>query len=408
VRVRSRDDDPRRTFADRWLNDGGLLVNDDVAEVARAAYAMFFTKNNSDPAVRELECDVIDMSLDLLGGGADAVGTVTSGGTESLFIAVKAAHTRAARVGRLQVDPEIVVPETAYAAFEKIASFVPFRVVRTPVTADYAADLDAMRAAVTEATFMVVGSVPDWSFGVCDPVRELGQLALERDFWLHVDACVGGFLAPFFTRLGEDIPEFDLTVPGVTSLSADLHKFGFTAKGASTILFPSGEARGFHVFEFDAWPAGYYRSPGVTGTRPGGAVAAAWAVMRFLGIDGYTRLAEQTLKAKKRLLDSLVANELTLLGRPQLATVSFAADDFDVRAAGVALREVGWSVNMLKSPPAIQLVLGPFRDEVVTALLEDLAEVVRVARTAARRDPAPRVVYCDEMLLDEGVAPVES
>lgn len=394
--------DARDTFADRWLNDRGLLVNDDVLAVARAAYAAFFTKNTSDPSVSGLEREVVDMTLDLVGGGPEAVGSMTSGGTESLFVATKAAYTHAARAGRLGTQPEILLTASGYASFEKIASYLPCTVVRVPLAADLTADIDALRAAVTPNTFMLVGSFPDWSFGTCDPIAAMGRLTQERELWLHVDACVGGFVAPFLRLLGEPVADFGLSVPGVSSVSADIHKYGYGPKGASTILFSSALARVGHVFEFDAWPAGYYRSPGITGTRAAGAVAAAWAVMRYLGADGYLRLTQQILKCKRRILAALDEQGLRVLGRADLATVSFTADDVDILAVGEAVVDAGWSIGLLATPPGIQLVLGPFRDEVVTALLADLSGALAAVRhAAAPKHRRRRVVYSDEMAADE-------
>ena len=235
------------------------------------------------------------MIADLLHGGPEAAGFMTSGGTESILLAVKAARTRGRARGI--TAPEMVLPTSAHAAFEKGAAYFDVRSVRVPVGADYRADPAAMAAAMTPNTMLLVASAPAYPQGVIDPVTEIAALAAARDINCHVDACMGGITLPMLERLGQAVAPFDFRVPGVTSMSVDLHKYGYTAKGASVILHRNKALRKDQTFVTDNWLGGLYGSSGVLGTKSGGPIAAAWAVLRYLGEDGYLRLTRMALEA---------------------------------------------------------------------------------------------------------------
>jgi sphinganine-1-phosphate aldolase len=386
---------PKATLNDRWLNDRDLLIDD---EVAKKTFDRFFTKNSANPAVMAFEQEIISMTLSLLNGGSKAVGNVTSGGTESLFIATRAALEWKRKTRSSDGLPELVMPSTGYPAFEKFSSILGYGVTRVPVDADFRANPSAIEAAVTKDTFMIIGSLPPWTHGVCDPVSELGEVALRQGVWLHVDACVGGFLAPFVRKLGYQVPKFDFTVPGVSSISADLHKYGYSPKGASTILFRSADLRGQQHFTFSDWQAGLYRSPVVTGTRAAGPIAGAWAVMLYLGEEGYLRRARQILRAKKAIVSVIEnSNELVLYGQPELATLTFGATSIDIFAVSEALGTRGWTVARCKDPDGIQLVLGPLQDSVTTALVSDLEWALRQVQEDKFQRTSDLVVYSDEI-----------
>ena len=238
-----------------------------------------------------------------------------------------------------------------------------------------------MADAIDDRTVMLVGSAPQFAHGVIDPISDLAQLAQEKDLWLHVDACVGGFIAPFARELGRPIPPFDFTVPGVTSMSADLHKYGFTAKGASTLLLYDKKLRKHQVFEFDEWSRGHYSSPTIPGTRPGGPIAAAWAVLNYLGWDGYLRIAGELLDAIDRLKEGLRSIEgLSIVGDPPLTILTYTSADYDVFAVAEAMTRRGWFVTRSADPRAIHMGMltlshVPIVDEYLSDLAEAVAEV---------------------------------
>jgi glutamate/tyrosine decarboxylase-like PLP-dependent enzyme len=245
-----------------------------------------------------------------------------------------------------------------------------------------------MASAIGPDTVMLVGSAPQFPHGVFDPIEDLAAVAREKDLWLHVDACVGGFMAPFMRRLGHPIPDFDFSVPGVTSISADLHKYGFTAKGASTVLFHDEALRPHQLFEFDDWSRGHYASPTFAGTRPGGPIAAAWAVLRYLGEEGYVDVARQIVEARDALIVGIRAIDgLDMVCEPELTISGYLSRDLDIQAIAEAMRERGWFVALAAEPPSIHLgMLTMAHVPVVDDYLADLrasVEEVRGGRAAA-------------------------
>ena len=259
-------------------------INDEIDELLKDASNLFFSENGLNPtafpSLRKFETEIVAMTASLLHGDASTAGNVTSGGTESLLCAVKTARDWA-RKNRPEITrPEILMPVTAHPAFEKAAEYFDLRVVKTPVRTDFRADVEAMRAAITPNTILMIGSAPSYPHGVVDPIRALAALAQERGLLFHSDACVGGFMLPFVKKLGYEVPDFDLSVPGVTSISADLHKYGYAAKGASVILYKNSTLRRHQMFVSTDWPGGIYPSPTMAGTRPAGPIAAAWAILR--------------------------------------------------------------------------------------------------------------------------------
>ena len=247
-------------------------INDEIDELLKEASNLFFSENGLNPtafpSLRKFETEIVAMTANLLGGDASTAGNLTSGGTESLLCAVKTARDWA-RVAHPEItQPEILMPVTAHPAFEKAAEYFDVRVVKTPVRADFRADVDAMHTAITPNTILMIGSAPSYPHGVVDPIRELAALAQERGILFHTDACVGGFMLPFVKRLGYEVPDFDLSVPGVTSISADLHKYAYAAKGASVVLYRTSSLRRHQMFVSTDWPGGIYPSPTMAGRVP--------------------------------------------------------------------------------------------------------------------------------------------
>ncbi|MDI6726888.1 MAG: aspartate aminotransferase family protein, partial [Smithellaceae bacterium] len=279
-------------------------AGEDVAAIARDAYRVFIAENGLSPfafpSLLRMETEVVSMVAGLLGGNAETAGAMTSGGSESIFMAMKAARDYAREHKPRIASPEIVIPLSAHPAFNKAAHYLGLKTIITPLRPDLTADPAAIREAAGGNAIFMVGSACSYPHGMIDPIEELAAIARERDIWFHVDACVGGLILPFLTRLGKDIPPFDFRVEGVRSVSADLHKYGYIPKGASVVLYRTGELRKHQFFAYADWPGGVYGTPSLSGSRPGGAIAASWAVMNYLGEEGYLRLAGQISEATSR------------------------------------------------------------------------------------------------------------
>ncbi|MGH2600915.1 MAG: aminotransferase class V-fold PLP-dependent enzyme, partial [Dehalococcoidia bacterium] len=273
------------------------------------------------------------------------------------------------------------------------AYYLGMEVVRVPVGEDFRANPAAMAAAVTPETVMLYGSAPAYSLGVIDPIAELGELAAERGLWFHVDACVGGMLAPFVRRAGYPVPAFDFELSGVTSISADLHKSGFAAKGASALLFRDAEHQASARYAFEDWPTGLYSTLTFTGTRPGGAIAAAWAVQRYLGEEGYLEIARTVMDARDRFVAGLEQIDgLHVWSDPELWAVAYGASGYDIHAVAKAMIERGWAIGGVRQPPGIHLMITPVHAPVIDAYLADLRASVDDVRSG-KRSAAARVAY---------------
>ena len=327
------------------------------------------------------------MCLDLFHAPAAAAGNMTSGGTESVVMAVKACRDYSrARRGDAAHRGNLVLPETAHPAFDKAALMMDLPVRRIPVRADLRADVAAMAAAMDADTILIVGSVPCFPYGVVDPLPELSELALSRGVWLHVDACVGGYFAPFARDLGRPIPSFDFALAGVASLSADLHKFGFCPKPASTVFYRDAERAAAQTFDLDVWPNGRFATSTLVGTRPGGGVAGAWAVLNFLGREGYCAIAERLLAMR----DAYVAGiegiaGMRVFGAPDLSILSFGAAGRDMNSVAAGMSARGWIPGMVRKPPGLHLMMSLLHEPVRERYVADLGEAVAGATTVQAR-----------------------
>jgi sphinganine-1-phosphate aldolase len=361
----------------------------DVQQVGSQAFNMFFSENalgarRAFPSLLRMEQEVIGMGIDLFHAPEGAVGNMTSGGTESIVMAVKACRDRSrTRRAERWFRGNIVAPETVHPAFDKAAALMDLTVKRVRVGVDFRADVAAMAAAIDTDSIMLVGSAPGFSFGVIDSMEDLSSLALKHDLWLHCDACVGGWLAPFAAETGRAIPKFDFTLPGVCSLSADLHKFGFCPKPASAIFYRSTELQAFQEMAFDGWPSGRFATQTLVGTRAGGAVAAAWAVLRYLGREGYRRIAAELLSMRDAYLTDLrQIPGMAIRGAPELANIAFGCDDIDMAKVAFLLAERGWVPGQVRTPPSLHLMLSMHHAPARTAYVSDVADCV----AAVRRD----------------------
>jgi sphinganine-1-phosphate aldolase len=363
---------------------------EEILDLLKAAYTMFFSENGLNPtafpSLRKFETEVVSMTASLLGGDVNTCGNMTAGGTDSILAAVKTARDWARARNPQNTTPEMIVPATAHPAFDKAAHYFDVKVVHVPVRADFRADIAAMRAAVTPHTVMIVGSAPSYPHGVVDPISELAQIALDNGILCHIDACVGGFVLPFARRLGYPVPPFDFSVPGVTSMSADLHKYGYAAKGASVVLYRDAELRRHQFFVHTSWPGGVYASPGLAGTRPGGAIAAAWAVMNFLGADGYTEITDVVMKTAHKLRDGINALDgIQVMGHPDACVMAIGSDRLDIYEVGDEMTLRGWYLDRQQFPPTLHLTVTYAHAGTADAFLADLREAVAAARRPTLR-----------------------
>jgi glutamate/tyrosine decarboxylase-like PLP-dependent enzyme len=361
----------------------------------REAYALFMATNGLGAgrmfkSLSTLEAELVSMSAELL-GGAGCPGNITSGGSESIILGIRAACERA-RVERPHVtQPELVLPASAHPAFDKAAEIFGIRNVRTPLTKDYVADVEAMADAVTDDTIGLVASAPNYPFGTIDPVTAIADNARRDGLHLHVDACVGGFALPFLKKLGQPIPPFDFAVPEVSTMSADLHKYGFAARGTSLVLYRDQLLQSRVAFQLDDWSGGAYRTPTMAGSRPGGMIAAAWAVFQHYGEAGFLELNRTMLDTSNRLRQGIDAIPgLSVLGDPVMYVWGFGSDAIDMMAVADAMAERRWYLGrQLTSPPSLHVVLTPVHAPIVDDFLRDLREVVdgitRSGRTGEKK-----------------------
>ncbi len=384
--ARASDVDWRRGRVAVYIHYGG----EQVLEVAKQAYLKYFSENGlgprAFPSLARFEREVIAMSLELLGGGPEAVGAMTTGGTESIFMAVRAARQWARQQYPHIRSPEILAAHSAHPAFNKAADFYGMTVRRVAVSPHFRADPKAMAAAVGPDTIMLVGSAPAYPYGIMDPIGELARLADDRRLWFHVDACVGGFIAPFAGKLGAAIEPFDFSLAPVRSISADLHKYGYAAKGASTVMYRDAECFAWQAYEFDDWPSGKYSTNTLVGTRAGGAIAAAWAVMNFLGEAGYLEITERILTIRKALEQGISELGLQVIGAPQLGILAYRSVAGNTGAIADRLASRGWFVGRLRQPVAIHLMLNLTHEPIIDEYLADLKWAVQVCGDV-RDDP---------------------
>lgn len=370
-------------------------LDEAVTRVQQEAYLTYWTENamgqRAFVSLKRLEQEVIQMGLSLHRAPEGAAATFTSGGSESIFLAMKTARDWARAVKGI-TEPNVVLPRTAHPAFDRAAHFLCIRPVRVPTTrTDFRADPAELAKRIDSNTIMLLGSAPNYPFGVFDPVAEIARLAQEHGLWMHVDACVGGFLAPFVRRLGYPIPDFDFSVPGVTSISADLHKYGYAAKGASLMMLREAALQKHQVFDWQDWERGPYVNATMQGTRAGGAVAAAWAVMNFLGQEGYIRWAKVLMDTVDKLAAGIERIPgLEVLKPHELCLFVYRSIDpaLEIGAIAEAMTRRGWFVGRQAEPPGIHLHLNPVHAVSADLYLRDLAASVEETRGQERRTHA--------------------
>jgi glutamate/tyrosine decarboxylase-like PLP-dependent enzyme len=308
---------------------------------------------------------------------------MTSGGTESIFMAVKTARDRM-RAERGIAKGRIIVPRTAHPAFAKAAHYLDLDFVQMPLGDDLRTRASALDGLITDDTVLVVGSAPAYPFGMIDPITELARAASDAGVPFHVDACLGGLLLPFLERLGYEVPPWDFRVPGVTSISADLHKYGYAIKGASVVLHRPKSNLQYQVFQFSDWPGGIYGTQAFLGTKPAAPIGACWAALQYLGEEGYLRLARETMDAAERLIAGIAAIDgVHVWGEPEMSVVAIGSREHNIYAIGDVLNERGWHFDRQDEPPALHLMASPRHALVVDEFLADLRYAVDHQRGAS-------------------------
>jgi len=365
--------------------------DEDVLKVQMDAYRHYAVENGLGEgkaffSLTRMLADITEMSLDLFNGPADGAASFTSGGTESLIEAVRTAKKKHIRDKGRGPRLNVVAPHSAHAALNKAGDVLDVEIVRVPLADEFRADPEAMERAIDADTIMLFGSAPCFPYGVIDPIPALGEIAQSRGLWLHVDACWGGFISPFAKQLGYSIPEWDLGVPGVTSLSADIHKFAYGAKGASLLLFLDPAMKELEKFSFSGWPRGTYATPTLMGSKPAGSIASAWAVMRYLGNEGYLRTTKAAMDATMGFVRGIDAIEGLRCLQPtgEANLYAFVSDDpqVDIMAVADVLQSRGWFPGRLREPLGIQQGVNPVHLPIVDEYVTEVADAVRTVREA--------------------------
>ncbi len=344
------------------------------------------------PSMFKMESEIISMTAKMLNGDSikehnaedQVCGTVTSGGTGSILMAMKVYRDWGRKEKGIQA-PEIIMPHTAHPAFDKSGSYFGIKMVHVPVAEpDFRVDPAAVEAQINENTVAIVGSAGNYPYGLIDPLPALSQIAVKHEIGFHVDGCLGGFIFPWIEKLGYDIPPFDFRLPGVTSMSADTHKYGFALKGTSVVLYRNNNLRRYQYFNIPDWPGGMYASPTAAGSRSGGLTAATWAAMVYLGEDGYMRAVRDIMKVADEIKAGIAAiPELLLIGEPTFV-ISFRSEEVDVYHINDFMKSRGWRFNVLQLPPALHFCITmpqTFVPGVADRFLADLKSGVEYARS---------------------------
>jgi len=354
----------------------------EVTHISAKAYKMFIWSNplhpDIFPGVRKMEAEVIAMVVKMFNGGKDACGTTTSGGTESILMAVKT-YKEWAKQTKGITEPELVVPVSAHCAFDKACNYFGIKIIHVPVNEKTRkVDLNKMRKAITSNTIAIVGSAPQFPHGMIDDIQGLAALARKYNVGLHVDSCLGGFLLPFMEKAGFPLAPFDFRVPGVTSISCDTHKYGYAPKGSSVIMYANKELRAHQYFVAPDWPGGIYASPTIAGSRPGALVAACWATMMNIGEKGYVEITREIISAARRIAAAIEGVPgLRLMGQPEVSVVAWTSDHFDIYSLGEQMRKRGWNLNSLQYPSSIHFCVTYANKDSADEFIADISAIAK-------------------------------
>ncbi len=362
-------------------------IDEEHHEVLKEAHQLYFSENYINPflfkSVLKMEKEVVAMVADMLHAPNSGVGTMTSGGTESILLAMYAYREWAKKHKPSIKQPELVAPRTIHPAFDKAADYFGFVLRKAKVLPTQEADVSAMEKLVNQNTILLLASAPSFAHGVLDPIPAIGDLATKHGLMFHVDACVGGFMLPWVEKLGRPLHVWDFRVPAVTSMSGDLHKFGFGAKGASVVLYRDAQVFQHQIFVNTEYSGGIFATATLLGTRPGGAVAAAWAGLQHLGQAGYLKNAKSMLDATDKLRAGLEAiPEIEIIGKPCMNILAFGTkkNQPDIYVVADCLEKQGWVVDRQQFPPSIHLTVFPYNIPVIDKYLKDLEAAIAWAK----------------------------
>ncbi len=362
-------------------------VNEEHLALINQAYNLYFSENMLNPlawdSLRGMETEIKSMALDLLNGDDETVGVITSGGTESIFQAVYT-YREWARKNKSQIKaPEMVVPVSIHPAFEKAAHILGIKIIKLPTGEDLRAQPNAFRKAINKNTIFLAASAPSYPNGVMDPIEEIAQIAKEYRLPFHVDACIGGYMLPWVEKLGRPVPVWDFRIPEVTSISADLHKFGYAAKGCSTLLYRSMDYMKYQFFIATDFPGGIYANATFQGSRSGGPIAAAWAALNALGKEGYLKIAREVMDTADKIKEEInKIPELKILGKPCMNIISYTSVESkpDIFVIADYLEEKGWLVDRQQFPNSIHLTIMKHHLPVIDDYINDLKGAIKFAK----------------------------
>ncbi|MEM3731616.1 MAG: aspartate aminotransferase family protein [Candidatus Bathyarchaeia archaeon] len=362
---------------------------EEMREVAFEAIKKFAFKNMLDftefPSMINMEKDIIDYTVSLMNGDDQVVGTFTFGGTESVFLAVKAARDSfLLKKGSITI-PEIVMPVTGHPCYDKAAEYMGLKVKRVKIDKEtFTSDPNAINEAITEDTAMIVGSAPNWPFGTIDPIKDLADIAVDKGIWLHVDACVGGFVLPFMKRLGEKVPDFDFGIEGVSSISMDPHKYAYTPIGASIVLFRKKFYKMFSQFSNLRWPGYPIVNPAVLSSRSEALLAAAWATMHYLGEEGYLDLARKIISAKNKIVKGFREAGYSVMGEPSV--IAAFTSKINLFKLSDEMAKKGWNllpqkgIASMNIPPSLHVTITPIHEKTADLMVSDLKECTEIVK----------------------------
>jgi sphinganine-1-phosphate aldolase len=363
---------------------------DEQEKVMRDVWNKFMHSNALNPmmypSLQKFETEICSMATWMLNGSGSCAGSLTSGGTESILMAVKTYRDRARKLRPHITRPNMVVPTTIHPAFEKAGHYFDVDIIHIDLGSDCRVDITKVAAAINSDTILIVGSAPQYCHAVVDPIEELSKLALEKGLPLHVDACFGGFMLPWLEKIGVPIRKWDFRVPGVTSISADVHKYGYSSKGASVVIYRDSELRSYQYFAYSEWPGGLFGSPSMAGSRPGGMIAAAWAALVAMGQDGYMDTARKVWEATKEIEKGVRGIEgLKLMADPEMTALAITSEKgISILAVADAMERRGWKMERQQLPDSLHMSIMPQHVGRTHILVKDLNESV----TEVRNDPS--------------------
>ncbi|KAM0730503.1 Sphingosine-1-phosphate lyase [Formica fusca] len=337
-------------------------INSELRELMGEVYAIASYTNplhpDIFPGICKMEAEVVRIASHLFHGDEETCGTMTTGGTESILLACKAFRDYAREVKGIK-NPEIVMPVTAHAAFDKAAQFLNIKICTVPVHPySFKASIQHMRKSITKNTIMLVGSAPNFPYGTMDNIEEISELGVKYNIPVHVDACLGGFLTCFMPDAGYDVPLSDFRLAGVTSLSADTHKYGYAPKGSSIILYRNKIYRHYQYTITTDWPGGIYGSPTINGSRAGGIIASCWATLMFFGYNDYVESTKKIIGTTKYIEQNLREMDgIFVFGTPATSVIAIGSDKFHIYRLSEALSTKGWNLNTLQFPCGIHICI---------------------------------------------------